>query len=42
VRLKERADQTGMNVVAIAPNAGLTPKPEVSMIDFFFKHLGVK
>ena len=42
VRLKERAEEVGMNVVAIAPNAGLAPKPEVSMIDFFFKHLDVK
>ena len=31
-----------MNVVAITPSAGLAPKPEVSMIDFFFKHLGVE
>jgi hypothetical protein len=29
-------------VVAIAPNAGLAPKPEVSMIEFFFEHLGVE
>ena len=42
VRLKERAEETGMNVVAIAPRAGLAPKPEVSMIDFFFQHLGVE
>jgi hypothetical protein len=42
VRLKERAEEAGMSVVAIAPNAGLAPKPEVSMIDFFFKHLDVE
>ena len=42
VRLAERAKETGMNVVAIAPHAGLSPKPEVTMIDFFFKHLDVK
>ena len=42
VRLKKRADEVGMDVVAIAPNAGLAPKPEVSMIEFFFKHLGVE
>lgn len=42
VRLKEQADEVGMKVVAIAPQAGLAPKPEVSMIEFFFKHLGVK
>jgi hypothetical protein len=42
VRLKERAEEAGMHVVAIAPNAGLAPKLEVSMIDFFFKQLGVE
>ena len=38
---RREAEEVGMNVVAIAPNAGLAPKPEVSMIDFFFKHLDV-
>ncbi len=41
-RLKERADEVGIETVAIAPGIGLQPKPEVSMIDFFFKHLGVQ
>ena len=30
-----------MQTVAIAPAIGLKPEPEISMIDFFFKHLGV-
>lgn len=42
VRLKERADEAGMTVIAIAPRVGLAPMPEVSMIDFFFKQLEVK
>ena len=33
--LKERADQVGMQTVAIAPALGLNPKPEITMIDFF-------
>ena len=41
-RLKKRADEVGIESVAIAPGVGLQPKPEVSMIDFFFKHLGVQ
>ena len=41
-RLKKRADEVGIEAVAIAPGVGLQPKPEVSMIDFFFKHLGVQ
>jgi len=39
--LKKRADEVGMQTVAIAPAIGLKPAPEISMIDFFFKHLGV-
>ncbi len=41
-RLKERAEEVGIETVAIAPGVGLAPEPEVSMIDFFFKHLGVR
>ncbi len=41
-RLKERAAEGGMETVAIAPGVGLAPKPEISMMDFFFKHLGVQ
>lgn len=40
--LKKRADEVGMQTVAIAPAVGLQPQPEISMIEFFFKHLGVK
>lgn len=39
--LKKRADEVGMQAVAIAPGVGLKPNPEISMIDFFFKHLGL-
>ncbi len=39
--IKKRADEVGMQTVAIAPAIGIKPKPEISMIDFFFKHLGV-
>lgn len=39
--LKKRADEVGMQTVAIAPGVGLKPNPEISMIDFFFKHLGL-
>lgn len=39
--IKKRADEVGIQTVAIAPAIGLKPAPEISMIDFFFKHLGV-
>ncbi|MHC4168344.1 MAG: carboxylesterase family protein [Planctomycetota bacterium] len=41
-RLKERAEEVGIETVAIAPGVGLAPNPEVSMIAFFFEHLGVQ
>lgn len=39
--LKKRADEVGMQTVAIAPSVGLQPNPEMSMIDFLFEHLGL-
>ncbi|MCP4096367.1 MAG: carboxylesterase family protein [Planctomycetaceae bacterium] len=39
--LKKRADEVGMQTVAIAPSVGLKPNPEMSMIDFLFEHLGL-
>ena len=40
--IKKRADHVGMQTIAIAPAIGLKPQAEISMIDFFFEHLGVK
>lgn len=41
-RIKKQADKVGMKTVAIAQAIGLKPDPDIKMIDFFFKHLGVK
>ncbi len=40
-RIKKRATEVGMEAVAIAPGVGLEPKPEITMIEFLFEHLGL-
>ena len=39
--LKKRADEVGIQTIAIAPGVGVKPKSEIRMIDFFFQKLGL-